>query len=258
MNNNAFIHPEAQLGANVIVDPFAYIDKNVVIGDGCHIHAHACVLSGVRMGKNNNVFHHAVIGGIPQDLKFHGEDTTVEIGDNNNFREFCTVHRGTASKGKTVIGNNCLIMAYCHVAHDCLLHDHIIMSNAVQLAGEVVVDDWAIIGGGALVHQFSRIGSHCMIQGGSRISKDIPPYTIVGREPAAYCGLNTVGLRRRNFSNEQIHNIQDVYRYIYTIGLNTTDAIDHIKAELPDTPERNLIIDFIINSPRGIVRGGVQ
>ena len=133
-----------------------------------------------------------------------------------------------------------------------------IMSNAVQLAGEVVVDDWAIIGGGALVHQFSRIGSHCMIQGGSRISKDIPPYTIVGREPAAYCGLNTVGLRRRNFSNEQIHNIQDVYRYIYTIGLNTTDAIDHIKAELPDTPERNLIIDFIINSPRGIVRRGVQ
>ncbi len=255
ISNQAFVHPEAVIGQNVTIDPFAYIDSNVVIGDGCHIHAHACVLSGVRMGKNCNIFHHAVVGGIPQDLKFHGEDTTVEIGDNNNIREFVTIHRGTASKGKTVIGSNCLIMAYSHVAHDCLLHDHIILSNAVQLAGEVVVDDWAIVSGGALVHQFSHIGPHVMVQGGCRINKDIPPFCMVGREPACYCGINSVGLRRRGFTNEQINAIQDVYRVIYLSGKNFTEAVEMARTELAQTPERDLILDFISSSPRGIVRG---
>lgn len=255
--NHAFVHPEAQIGANVVIDPFAYVDKNVVIGDGTHIYAHACVLSGTRIGKNCNIYHGAVVGGIPQDLKFVGEDTTVEIGDNNNIREFATIHRGTASKGKTVIGNNCLIMAYCHVAHDCVLHNNIIMSNAVQLAGEVVVDDFAIISGGALVHQFTRIGAHCMVQGGSKINKDIPPYSIVGRDPVSYCGINSVGLRRRNFSAEQINTIQNVYRYLYLSGKNVSDALESIKAELPETPERDMIVNFVSSSERGIVRGGI-
>lgn len=253
--NHAFVHPDAKIGNNVIIDPFAYIDSNVVIGDGCHIYPHACVLSGTRMGKNCNIYYGAVVGGIPQDLKFVGEDTTVEIGDNNNIREFVTIHRGTASKGKTVVGNNCLIMAYCHVAHDCCLHDHIIMSNAVQLAGEVIVDDYAIISGGCLVHQFSRIGAHCMVQGGSKINKDIPPYSIVGRDPISYCGINSVGLRRRNFTPEQIHNIQDVYRYLYMSGKNISEALECIKNELPDTPEREMIVNFVTASDRGIVRG---
>lgn len=253
--NHAFVHPEAQIGANVIIDPFAYVDKNVVIGDGTHIYAHACVLAGSRIGKNCNIYHGAVVGGIPQDLKFVGEDTTVEIGDNNNIREFATIHRGTASKGKTVIGNNCLIMAYCHVAHDCVLHNNIIMSNAVQLAGEVEVEDFAIISGGSLVHQFTRIGAHCMVQGGSKINKDIPPFSIVGREPISYCGINSVGLRRRNFTAEQIHNIQDVYRYLYLSGKNVSEALESIKNELPDTPEREMIVNFVSASERGIVKG---
>ena len=255
ISNLAYVHPNAKIGNNVTIDPFAYIEGDVVIGDDCHIFPHASVLDGVRMGKGCNIYHSAVIGGIPQDLKFQGEDTTVEIGDYNNIREFATIHRGTASKGRTVVGSHCLIMAYCHVAHDCCLHDHIIMSNAVQLAGEVVVDDWAIISGGALVHQFSHIGAHCMVQGGTKINKDLPPFSMVGRDPAAYCGLNSVGLRRRNFSSEQIHNIQDIYRYIYLSGKNVTEALEAIKAELPETPERNLIVNFIESSPRGIVKG---
>lgn len=255
MNQLAYIHPEAQIGKDVVIDPFAYIDRNVVIGDGCHIHAHAAVLSGTRMGKNCNIYHGAVVGGVPQDLKFKGEETTVEIGDNNNIREFATIHRGTASRMKTVIGNNCLIMAYCHVAHDCVLKNNIIMSNAVQLAGEVEVDDWAIISGGSLVHQFTHIGAHCMIQGGTKVGKDVPPFAMAGRDPISYCGINSVGLRRRNFTNEQIHNIQDVYRFVFMSGKNTSEAIESVKNELPDTPERHVITDFIERSTRGIIKG---
>lgn len=255
MNSLSFIHPEAKIGQNVIVDPFVYIDKNTVIGDGCHIFSHATILSGARIGKNCRIFPCAVVGGIPQDLKYKGEDTTVEIGDNTTIREYVTLNRGTASKGKTVIGKNCLIMAYSHVAHDCVLKDNIILSNACQIAGEVQINDYAIVSGGSLVHQFTRIGEHCMIQGGSHVGKDVPPFALVGRDPLSYCGINSVGLRRRNFTEEQIHNIQDVYRYIYMMGKNVSDAIEAIKIELPDTPERNTITDFVINSQRGIVRG---
>lgn len=232
----AYVSPKAQIGKDVTIDPFAYIDDNVIIGDNCHI------------------FPHATIGCIPQDLKFHGEETWTIIGNNCNIREFVTVHRGTFSKGKTVIGNNNLIMAYCHVAHDCELGNNIIMSNATQLAGEVVVDDFAIIGGGTLVHQFSHIGSHVMVQGGSRINKDIPPYVIAAREPIAYCGVNSVGLNRRGFTPEQIHTIQEVYRLLYQGGMNTTQALDHIEATMPASPERDLIVAFVRASTRGVVR----
>ena len=233
----AYVSPKAQIGNNVTIDPFAYIDDNVIIGDNCH------------------VFPSAVIGAVPQDLKYQGEETWTIIGDNCVLREFVTIHRGTASKGKTVIGTNNLIMAYCHVAHDCVLGNNIIMSNATQLAGEVVVDDYAIIGGGTLVHQFTHIGGHCMIQGGSRTSKDIPPYVIAAREPIAYCGINSVGLNRRGFTPEQIHTIQEVYRLIYNSGLNTSNAIEQIEATIPATAERDYILDFIRNSQKGIVKG---
>jgi len=232
----AYVSPKAQIGKNVTIDPFAYIDDNVIIGDNCHI------------------FPSAVIGAVPQDLKFRGEETWTIIGDNCVLREFVTIHRGTASKGKTVVGNNNLIMAYCHVAHDCVLGNNIIMSNATQLAGEVVVDDYAIIGGGTLVHQFTHIGSHCMIQGGSRTSKDIPPYSIAAREPIAFCGINSVGLNRRGFTPEQIHTIQEVYRLLYNSGMNTTQALDHIVAVMPQSAERDTIVNFVRESARGIIK----
>ncbi|MBQ3633882.1 MAG: acyl-ACP--UDP-N-acetylglucosamine O-acyltransferase [Paludibacteraceae bacterium] len=232
----AYVSPKAQIGRNVTIDAFAYIDDNVILGDNCH------------------VFPSAVIGAVPQDLKYQGEETYTVIGDNCVLREFVTIHRGTASKGRTVVGSNNLIMAYCHVAHDCILHDNIIMSNATQLAGEVEVDDFAIIGGGSLVHQFTHIGAHCMIQGGSKVNKDIPPYAIAAREPIAFCGINSVGLNRRGFTAEQIHTIQEVYRLIYNSGLNTTQALERITAEIPDSIERNAILEFIRSSARGIIR----
>ena len=232
----AYVSPKAQIGKNVTIDAFAYIDDNVIIGDNCH------------------VFPSAVIGAVPQDLKYKGEETWTVIGDNCVLREFVTIHRGTASKGKTVVGNNNLIMAYCHVAHDCILHDNIIMSNCTQLAGEVEVDDFAIIGGGTLVHQFTHIGGHCMIQGGSKINKDIPPYAIVAREPIAFCGINSVGLNRRGFTPEQIHTIQEVYRILIQSGLNTTQALEAIEKQIPQSVERDTIVSFVRNSTRGIVR----
>ncbi|MBO7457502.1 MAG: acyl-ACP--UDP-N-acetylglucosamine O-acyltransferase [Paludibacteraceae bacterium] len=232
----AYVSPKAQIGKNVTIDPFAYIDDNVILGDNCH------------------VFPNAVIGCVPQDLKYKGEETWTIIGDNCVLREFVTIHRGTASKGKTIVGSNNLIMAYCHVAHDCILHNNIIMSNATQLAGEVEVDDFAIIGGGTLVHQFSHIGSHVMIQGGSKINKDIPPYIIAAREPIAYTGINSIGLNRRGFTPEQIHTIQEVYRIIYNNGMNTTQALDFIESNIPACAERDTIVDFVRASTRGIVR----
>ena len=232
----AYISPKAQIGKKVTIDAFAYIDDNVIIGDNCHI------------------FPHAVIGCVPQDLKFKGEETWTIIGDNCVLREFVTIHRGTASKGKTVIGNNNLIMAYCHVAHDCVLGNNIIMSNATQLAGEVEIDDFAIVGGGTLVHQFTRIGSHVMIQGGSKINKDIPPYIIAARDPIAFCGINSVGLNRRGFTPEQIHTIQEVYRILNQSGLNTTQALEHIEATMPQSEERDRILAFVKASTRGIVK----
>jgi UDP-N-acetylglucosamine acyltransferase len=254
----AVIHPEAIIGKNVTIDPFAVIEKDVVIGDNCHIYSHVTILNGARIGANCHIFPGAVISGIPQDLKFAGEDSTAEIGNHTTIRECVTVNRGTQSKGKTVVGNNNLIMAYSHVAHDCVIKDHVIIGNATQLAGEVQVDDFAIISGGALVHQFVRISKHVMIQGGSRVGKDIPPYTLIGRDPITYCGINIVGLRRRGFTNQQVYLIQDIYRTLYSRGLNNTQALKTIEAEYEPGIERDLILDFIKTSERGIVKGSID
>jgi len=232
----AYVSPKAQIGKNVTIDAFAYIDDNVILGDNCH------------------VYPSAAIGCVPQDLKFKGEETWTIIGDNCVIREFATIHRGTASRGKTIVGNNNLIMAYCHVAHDCVLGNNIIMSNVTQLAGEVEIDDFAVIGGGTLVHQFTRIGAHVMIQGGSKVGKDVPPYIIAAREPLGFYGINSVGLNRRGFTPEQIHAIQEAYRIIYQSGLNATQALDRIEDTMPASAERDRIVDFIRASTRGIIR----
>lgn len=250
----AYVSPDAQIGKDVEIGPFAVIHPNVIIGDGCRIGSNATICEYTQLGKNCQVFPSAVIGAIPQDLKFKGEESWAIIGDNCVLREFVTIHRGTASKGKTVVGNDNLIMAYCHIAHDCILGSNIIMSNVTQLAGEVEIDDFAIIGGGTLVHQFSHIGSHVMIQGGSKVNKDIPPFAIVAREPIAFCGINSVGLNRRGFTPEQIHTIQEVYRLLYNNGMNTTQALAHIEATMPQTPERDIIVSFVRASSRGIVK----
>ena len=254
----AVVHPEAQIGKNVTVEPFAFIEKDVVIGDNCRIYPHAVVLEGSRIGKGCHIFPGAVISGIPQDLKFAGEKTTAEIGDHTTVRECVTVNRGTASRGKTIVGNNCLLMAYSHIAHDCILKNNIIIGNASQIAGEVEIDDFAILSGSVLVHQFTRISQHVMIQGGSRVGKDIPPYTLIGRDPIAYCGINIVGLRRRGFTNQQVFLIQDIYRTLYTRGLNNTDALLAIETEYEASKERDMILNFIKSSKRGIVRGSID
>ena len=251
----AFVHPEAKIHPSVVIEPFVTIGRNVEIGEGTHIYSNVTIMEGARIGKNCNIYPGAVISGPPQDLKFKGEDTLAIIGDNTTIRECVTVHRGTASKGKTVVGSNCLIMAYCHVAHDCVVKDNVIMSNAVQLAGEVVVDEFAVVGGGALVHQFCHIGAHVMLQGGALVNKDIPPFVKAGREPIAYAGVNSIGLRRRGYSNETIRDIQEIYRYLYLSGLNNSDAISRIEAELPASKERDEIILFVSTSNRGIIRG---
>jgi UDP-N-acetylglucosamine acyltransferase len=251
----AYVHPEAKVAENVVIEPFVTIDQDVVIGEGTRIGSSVTILPGTRIGKNCNIFPGAVIGAIPQDLKFKGEYTTVEIGDNNTIREYVTINRGTASKGKTKLGDGNLIMAYVHIAHDCCLGNHIILGNNTQLAGEVVVDDWAIISGMTGVHQFCRVGSHVMIGGGSLVRKDVPPFIKASREPLAYVGINSIGLRRRNYSNEKIREVQEIYRYIYQKGLNTAQAIDIIETEMPATQERDEVLLFVKDSKRGIIRG---
>ncbi len=251
----AYVHPDAKVADNVVIEPFVSIDHDVVIGEGTRIGSGVTILPGTRIGKNCNIFPGAVIGAVPQDLKFRGEYSTVEIGDYNTIREFVTINRGTSAKGKTVIGNNCLLMAYVHVAHDCFVGNNVILVNNTQLAGEVVVDDWAILAGMVAVHQFVRIGSHVMVAGGSLVRKDIPPFIKAGREPLSYVGINSIGLRRRQFSNEKIREIQDIYRYIYQKGLNTAQAAEIIEAEMPASPERDEVLLFVKDSKRGIIRG---
>ena len=254
----AYVHPNVEIRDDVIVDPFAYIEDNVIIGAGTRIMPHACIMSGARIGENCTIFPNAVISGIPQDLKFEDEESLAIIGDNTTVRECVTVNRGTKSRGHTIVGNNCLLMAYCHVAHDCILKDYVIVGNAVQIAGEVEVDDYAIISGGTLVHQFTRVGKHTMIQGGTRLGKDIPPFTVAGREPVSYVGLNIVGLRRRGFTSEQINNIQEIYRYLYLSGYNISQALEKIESEISESNERTEIIDFVRASSRGVVRGNMD
>lgn len=251
----AYVHPDAKIAESVVIDPFVTIDQDVEIGEGTRIGSGVTILPGTRIGKNCRVFPGAVIGAVPQDLKFRGEYTTLEIGDNNTIREFVTINRGTAANGKTIVGSNNLIMAYVHIAHDCVVGNNIILVNNTQLAGEVIIDDFAILGGMSAVHQFVHIGPHVMISGGSLVRKDVPPFIKAGREPLSYVGINSIGLRRRNFSNEKIREVQDIYRYIYQKGLNTTQAIEIIEAEMPASLERDEILLFIKDSKRGIIRG---
>ena len=251
----SYIHPEARIGANVEIGPFCYIDRDVVIGDGTYIGPHVTVYDGARIGKNVRIFPGAVISGIPQDLKFQGESTTAEIGDGTTVREYVTVNRGTAYADKTVVGKNCLLMAYVHVAHDCRLGDHVILANNVNLAGHVIIEDYAILEGLVGVQQFMKIGCHSFVAGGSLVRKNVPPYVKAAREPLSYAGVNSIGLRRRHFSQEQINLIQDIYRILYVKGLNTTHALEKIEEEVPPSPEREIILQFIRNAEPGIMKG---
>ena len=256
MNTNSYIHPNAKIGRNVEIGPFCYISEHVEIGDGCRIGPHTTIFDYVRLGSECQTFPGCVIGGVPQDLKFAGEESWLEIGDRTVIRECAVLHRGTAASGKlkTVIGSDCLIMCYAHVAHDCRLGDHVILSGYAGLAGEVDVDDWAILGGAAVVHQFCHIGAHSMIAGGAVVTKDVPPFVLAGRQPVAYEGVNLIGLRRRGYSAAQIQTVSDVYRVLYESGLQTAPACDRILAEFPASAERDAILDFVRGATRGIVR----
>lgn len=251
----AYIHPEAKIARNVVIEPFVTISKNVVIDEGSWIGSNVTIMEGARIGKNVKIFPGAVVSAIPQDLKFGGEETTVIVGDNTVIRECVTLNRGTEATNKTSIGRDCLIMAYTHVAHDCEIGNNCILVNAVQLAGHVTIDDYAIVGGAAAVHQFVKIGAHTMVSGGSLVRKDVPPYTKAGREPLSYAGINSVGLRRRGYSNDKITEIQEVYRYIFLKGLNNSKALDLLELEMTPSKERDEIINFFRNSDRGVMKG---
>ena len=249
----AYVHPEAKLGDNNIIGPFCYIDKDTVLGDNNVLQNSVTINVGARIGNGNEIFPGASISTKPQDLKFRGEVTTCEVGNNNSIRENVTISRGTASKGKTVVGSHNLLMENMHVAHDCELGSGLIIGNSTKFAGEVVVDDNAIVSAAVLCHQFCRIGGYVMIQGGCRFSLDIPPYVIAGKEPTRYAGLNLVGLRRRGFSNELIQHIHEAYRLLYSKGV-LKEGIQEIKNNLQITPEIQYIIDFVESSKRGIIR----
>ena len=251
----AYVHPKAILAENVTVEPFAYIAENVEIGEGTWVAPHSTILPGARIGKNCRIFPSAVVSGIPQDLKFRGEETTAEIGDGSTVREAATINRGTASAGKTIVGKNCLVMAYAHIGHDCIIGNNCIIGNGSGLAGEVKVDDWAILSAGTLVHQFSRIGGHVMIGGGSKVRTDVPPFIKADRDPLVYLGLNTVGLARRCFEKERIASIHNIYKVIYQNGMNISQALDFIEKEISPSPDRDYILEFIQKSERGIIRG---
>ena len=251
----AYIHPDAKIADSAIIDPFVSIQGDVVIGERTHIHSNAVIMNGALIGNDVTIFPGTVISANPQDLKFAGEKTSVEIGDGTIIREFVTINKGTSAKMKTVVGKKCLLMAYSHIAHDCILGNNIILANGAQVAGEVEVDDFAILGGGTLVHQFTRIGTHAMTQGGLLLGKDIPPYVKAAREPASFVGVNSVGLRRRGFSNEKINHIQDIYRLIFSSGLNYKEAAIKLENDIKDSEEKEIILKFIKSSKRGIIPG---
>jgi UDP-N-acetylglucosamine acyltransferase len=249
------IHPDSKLGANIQIDPFSVIHKNVIIGDGTWIGSNVTIMEGARIGKNCRIFPGAVISAAPQDLKFEGEETLTYIGDNTTIREYVTINKGTKALGYTKVGSNVLLMAYVHLAHDCVVEDHCILANSVQVAGHVFIGEHAILGGSALVHQFVKIGKHSMIGGGSLVRKDVPPYTKAAREPLSYEGVNSVGLRRRGFSIEKITEIQDIYRTLFVKGLNNSKAVKLIETEFLPTGERDEILAFLKDSDRGIMKG---
>jgi UDP-N-acetylglucosamine acyltransferase len=255
-----YIHHNAQIGKNVTVGPFSYISEHVEIGDGTKIESNVVIMDYVKIGSNCHIFPGAVIGATPQDLKFKGEISWVEIGDNCSLRECVTVNRGTEASGKlkTRIGNNCLIMSYSHVAHDCSIGNNVVLASFTGLAGETDIHDYAILGGKTGTHQFTRIGAHVMTMGGSLVGKDIPPYIIAGHLPLSYGGVNRIGLRRRGFATPKIEEISSIYKVIYQSSLNTTDACNKVEQDFPQTEERDLILNFIRSSKRGIVRRTVS
>ena len=250
----AYIHPDAKIGKDVTVEPFAFIAGNVTIGDGTWVGPNTTIMNGARIGENCRIFPSAVISGIPQDLKFRGEESTAEIGDNTTIRESATINRGTAAVGKTIVGSNCLLMAYSHVGHDCFIGDNAIIGNSSSLAGEVNVGDWAILSGGTLVHQFTHIGAHVIIGGGSKVRIDVPPFVKADRDPLSFLGLNSVGLTRRGFEKERIDEIHEIYRAIYQRGMNFSQALDLVEKEFKASPDRDYILEFIRKSERGIIR----
>jgi UDP-N-acetylglucosamine acyltransferase len=251
---HTYIHPNAKIAQNVKIDPFSVIHQDVEIGEGTWIGSNVTIMEGARVGKNCRIFPGAVIAAIPQDLKFGGEKTFVEIGDNTTIREFVTINRGTVDKGKTKVGNNCLIMAYSHIAHDCLIGDNCVMSNNTQMAGHVTMGDWTVIGGVSAVHQFVHIGQHVFVAGGSLVSKDVPPYIKAVRNPLSYGGVNSVGLKRRGFTLDKINHVLDIYRTIYNKGMNISQALEYIEEEIPASDERDEIVTFVRDSTRGIIK----
>ncbi len=251
----AYIHPEAKIARNVVVEPFTTIHGNVKIGSGTWIGSNVTIMEGARIGKNCRIFPGAVISAIPQDLKFDGEDSLTVIGNDVTIRECVTINRGTAASGKTLIGNDALIMATAHIAHDCVIGESAIIVNGVALAGHVTIGNHAIIGGLSAIHQFIHIGQHAMVSGGSLVRKDVPPFAKAAKEPLSYVGINSIGLRRRGFPIEKIREIQNIYRILYQKNYNTTQALEIIEAEMEATNERDDIILFIKNSHRGIMKG---
>lgn len=251
----AYVNPQAKVANNVVIEPFVSIDRNVIIEEGTWIGSNVTIMEGARIGKNCKIFPGAVISAIPQDLKYSGEDSIVKIGNNVTIREFATINRGTKASYETVIGDNTLLMAYVHVAHDCVVGSNVVMANAAMLSGHVIVDDWAIIGGMVPIHQFCHIGTHSFIAGRTGVGKDVPPYTKAAREPMSYVGINSIGLRRRGFTTEVINQIQEIYRIIFLKNYNVSQAVEIIEAKIEATPERDEILSFIANSSRGIMKG---
>ncbi|PKP12971.1 MAG: acyl-[acyl-carrier-protein]--UDP-N-acetylglucosamine O-acyltransferase [Bacteroidetes bacterium HGW-Bacteroidetes-3] len=251
----AYIHPQAKIATNVVVEPFTTIHNNVIIGSGTWIGSNVTIMEGARIAKDCRIFPGAVISAIPQDLKFDGEDSLAIIGNNTTIRECVTVNRGTKALGYTKIGDNCLIMATTHIAHDCIIGNNCILANGSIIAGHVTIGDYAILSGLVAVHQFIHIGEHSMVSGGSLVRKDVPPFSKAGKEPLSYIGINSIGLRRRGFITEKIREIQDIYRILYQKNYNTTQALEKIEAEMEATKERDQIILFIKNSQRGIMKG---
>jgi UDP-N-acetylglucosamine acyltransferase len=258
--NQSYIHPDARIGANVVIEPFSYIAGNVEIGDGTWIGPHVTIMDNVKIGKNCKIYPGAIIGGEPQDYKFAGEVTYVEIGDNTILREYVTVNRGTlkSGRGTTRVGSGCMIMSYAHVAHDCNIADNVVLVSYVGIAGVSDVDEYAIIGGHSAAHQFTHIGAHTMLSGGSMVGKDVPPFIIAGKRPLSFGGINAIGLRRRGFSPDKIDEIRNIYKVIYSSGLNTTDACRAVDETFEETAEKRTIIDFIKSSRRGIIKGTID
>ncbi len=251
----AAIHPNAQIGQDVTISSFVTIEDDVVIGDGTWIGANAVIMSGARIGKNCKIYPGAVISAPPQDLKYAGEPTLLELGDNSVVRECCTLNRGTKATGKTVVGSKCLLMAYTHIAHDCIVGNECVFSNNATLAGHVEVDNYVTIGGMVAVQQFSKIGAYCMLGGGTVHNKDVPPYIRVAHYPTSYIGVNSIGLRRRGFSDTDIRQIQDIYHQLFVAKVNRREALRIVQEEMPDSPFKTNILEFIDASKQGIVKG---